>query len=607
MRSIRGRLLITLLFLITFVMCGLAWYVYHEMTEELRSKELITEKLLETQYRTSCTDWEERFKDELLREAEQLARQVTYRVESKPEIYKPEYQAGFQTGIVPGLFHPHGGFLFQGHLLSVGWAAEVADPRVANELFYKRSFDVMDARDEDYFQIQFGRTFHRSRNLREDCMVIEEAERRRMVEYVPVFHDTKMTCGKQLKFVAIKMPLLRIEQSLWRFGPPRIRTQPNTPRVANNRARPESRQTNWFPTIIVQVAKEKIILDELIEQSTRKYTSDLQRLHDSAEATRSELFHRLLVICIITIAATALGVTWLSRSSLKPLIEVADAVSHLSPQDLRLKIRGREPKPNELPDELEPIVARLQQSLGSLEQAFNREKRATADISHELRTPLASLITTAQVALRKPRTAEEYRATLQQCVETGSHLTTLVERLLMLSRLDAGVDPIRREPVDIVELAGQCVDILRPLADQQGIEIELEVDDSASALGEIEGDAGKLREILVNLIDNAVNYNKPNGHVTVRVSTGSNKVTFEVEDTGVGMSPETRSHLFERFYRADPSRQSETVNAGLGLAIVKGYVDLMQGSIDVRSSLNQGSTFRISFPLVKASSQVALV
>jgi len=123
------------------------------------------------------------------------------------------------------------------------------------------------------------------------------------------------------------------------------------------------------------------------------------------------------------------------------------------------------------------------------------------------RTPLASLMATVQVALRKPRTSDEYRSTLKQCVETGSHMTMLVERLLVLSRLDSGVDPVRKEPVNIVELAGQCVDMLRPLADQRQISIEMEVDDSANMLESQPTDAAKLREILVNLIDNGVHYN----------------------------------------------------------------------------------------------------
>jgi len=177
-------------------------------------------------------------------------------------------------------------------------------------------------------------------------------------------------------------------------------------------------------------------------------------------------------------------------------------------------------------------------------------------------------------------------------------MTMLVERLLVLSRLDAGVDPIRKEPVNIVELAGQCVDMLRPIADQRQISIEMDVDDSANMLEPQPSDPAKLREVLVNLIDNAVHYNKDEGAVTLRISAAPKSVVLEVIDTGVGMSPETQSHLFERFYRADPSRQSETVNAGLGLAIVKGYIDLFGGTISVNSLPGKGSTFRVTLPRV---------
>ncbi|HMP60511.1 MAG TPA: HAMP domain-containing sensor histidine kinase, partial [Gemmatales bacterium] len=249
--------------------------------------------------------------------------------------------------------------------------------------------------------------------------------------------------------------------------------------------------------------------------------------------------------------------------------------------------------------ELAAVIDKLQQTLTSLEQAFAHEKQAVADISHELRTPVASLLTTIQVCLRKPRGSEEYRATLQQCADIADHLAVLVQRLLLLARLDAGVDQPQRELVEVHELAGNCVDMLRPLAEAAGLTLSIE---SRPALSET--DPIKLREIITNLVDNAIHYNRPGGRVDVLVAPTGGWVEIAVRDTGIGIGPQARQHLFERFFRADASRHSDTPRAGLGLAIVKGYLDLLGGSVDVTSEEGRGSTFRVRLPAATASAPV---
>lgn len=593
MRSIRSRLLIALLGLISLVVLVLSWYVYTETAMALHDKKVAMEQLLNSKFNEMSDEIRLRFDHELRRQAERLATQAVSKVE-----FFPFSRLQF-IGVVSEYLNPYG------YVSIPTWTRELHDSSYIFRITSKSSvkfFDegrlfeptTLEGHEDEYFQIYFRNQAQRSNNLTDDCLNLTESDRQNLQASDPIYRDTGMECGKQLRYVVLKRYLTKQQLNRTPFRPSR-----------NTETR-EARPIMMMPSIIVQVARESAIRDSHISKLQEDYREELAKREQDYERTRQNLINRLALICLATIAATALGVTWISRNSLKPLVRVADAVSNLTPTDLRLKFDSEEIKPEDLPEELEPIVQRLQESLQSLEQAFVREKRATADISHELRTPLASLMTTAQVALRKTRTPEEYKTTLEQCVETGTHLTTLVERLLMLSRLDAGVDQLRKEPVDVVELAGQCVDMLRPLADQNHIEVELEVDASADNLGLVEADGGKLREILVNLIDNAVHYNKPEGHVTVRVSSTDENFTFEVIDTGMGMSPETRTHLFERFYRADPSRQTDTVNAGLGLAIVKGYVDLFGGRIAVESELNQGSTFRVSLPRISKSAPVLI-
>src|SRR5207302_8629165 len=113
----------------------------------------------------------------------------------------------------------------------------------------------------------------------------------------------------------------------------------------------------------------------------------------------------------------------------------------------------------------------------------------------------------------------------------------------------------------------------------------------------------KQREVLTNLLHNAIEYNKPDGAIDVKVERDNGHLDMEVSDTGIGISPEARLHIFERFFRADPSRAADTPHAGLGLAIVKGYVDLMGGEIDVQSTVGEGSTFKVRLPVGKSASE----
>jgi signal transduction histidine kinase len=202
-------------------------------------------------------------------------------------------------------------------------------------------------------------------------------------------------------------------------------------------------------------------------------------------------------------------------------------------------------------------------------------------------------LTTLEIALRKPRSAEEYREVLEDCRFSGIQIGQLVERLLTIARLDAGADMLRPRTVDVASLADQCVALVRPLAEARGLHLRIHHKGDAS----MQADPDKLREVLTNLLHNAIAYNKPDGSIDVQVERTNGTLAMEVRDTGIGISPEARKRIFERFFRADPSRHSgDMAHAGLGLAIVKGYVDLMGGSIDVDSTEGAGSTFRVRLP-----------
>jgi signal transduction histidine kinase len=324
-----------------------------------------------------------------------------------------------------------------------------------------------------------------------------------------------------------------------------------------------------------------------------------EQLASVREETRNELAQlrsRLLLIGSGTFVALVLGGWLIVARGLSPLRKLSDAVSQVSEKDFRLPV-----VPAELGHELAPIHARLTQTLTLLQRAFAREKQAVADISHELRTPIASLLATIDVALRKPRTPEQYRTTLEECRLISKQLGQLVERIMTLASLDAGNDHFVVSRVEVSDLLGGCAAVIRPLATTHNISVSVQHDDELV----LETDAGKLREVLMNLLHNAVEYNKPGGIIELIAKRDGSSAVFEVRDTGIGMSLEVREKIFERFYRADASRTSTGVHAGLGLAIVKEYVGRLRGSIDVESEVGVGTMFRVTLPLTLTTSEPA--
>jgi heavy metal sensor kinase len=369
---------------------------------------------------------------------------------------------------------------------------------------------------------------------------------------------------------------------------------PTLPRSEPRRSRPAAARARDY--IVIQVASDRSHLAGTLAALVAEREEKIGAMKAETALALSRLLNRLLAICCLTFAATIVVTWWLVRVGLRSLRRMSDAVSKVSPRDFRLPL-GDEA----LPAELRPIAERLTAALDQLKRAFAREKQATADISHELRTPLAALLTTVELALRKQRSAEQYREMLEECHGSARQMNQIVERLLTLARIDAGVDRVRAQPVDVAALAAQCAAVVRPLAEARGL--RLSVSGCAEAGGERDGcparlttDPDKLREVLNNLLYNAVQYNRPEGCIDLKVERSNGHVRLEVSDTGIGIAPESRDLIFERFYRADPSRNGDGMNAGLGLAIVKEYVELLGGEISVESAPGQGSTFRVDLP-----------
>jgi heavy metal sensor kinase len=587
MRSIRLSLLVYFLGLLGLALGTVSLLVYDTTQATLADKKAATDKLIRKQYDDLCAQEQRRLDAALLSDARKLVGQAHIQVDAEP------WQLAFSEGRAPGsrrlnassLGMLASGPLPNGHVVMALWTWQTLNalsglPRwPIADLKLDESDPPDSARSVvDYLQIQNYYPFavtYRSRSLDGLSLALARDTTPGREYLGPEYQDVQVEPGVTVRRVMFRAGL-HVDRPAYtgEGGPPRRGDRP-FPRGPSRAG------------VIVHAAYGPARKDAAFDRFLRQRDDELARVEEETTSSLATLRNRLLGVSLATFAAVVLGVFLLVRLGLMPLRRLGDAVSRVSEKDFRLQFNE-----SHLPGELTPIVDRLKQTLDQLRGAFEREKQAAADISHELRTPVAALLTTIDVALKKPRKPEEYREVLAECRDSGQQISQLVERLLTLARIDAGVDRVRVEKVDVAALAEQCTALVRPLAEARGLTLRLHSNGEAV----LDADPGKLREVLTNLLHNAIEYNRPKGSVDLSVARYNGTLRVEVRDTGVGIAPEARAHIFERFYRADPSRHAEGLHAGLGLAIVKGYVDLMGGSIDVQSAPGQGSTFRVELP-----------
>jgi len=228
--------------------------------------------------------------------------------------------------------------------------------------------------------------------------------------------------------------------------------------------------------------------------------------------------------------------------------------------------------------------------------AWANQQRFIADAAHELRTPLTLLRADAEVLLRgRERLVAEDAELLEDIVAEAHHMSAIASNLLTLARLDTGTIHREHEVVSLAELAQEAVRRVQALAEQRGITVQVENTDDPYVIG----DPMLLEQALVVLLDNAIKYNRQDGHVTVRTAIQEEQALLEVRDTGIGIAPEHLSHLGERFYRVDKARSREAGGTGLGLSIAHGIVVAHEGTLHLSSVPEQGTTVTLTLPLAQ--------
>jgi signal transduction histidine kinase len=242
----------------------------------------------------------------------------------------------------------------------------------------------------------------------------------------------------------------------------------------------------------------------------------------------------------------------------------------------------------------------VRKSTAPVEGSIEYMQRFMADAAHELRTPITVLRSRAEIALQQPRDRDVYVSTLSGIESEAQRLGRIVEDLLTLARADTGDVAVVRERVYLDDIALESAEAARAVAETR--RVGLRVTEFEEAV--VEGDPGRLRQLIMILLDNAVKFTPPGGEVRIRVGSFGGQPTVVVEDTGIGIRADQMPHIFERFYRADPARTRSqdggigSEGAGLGLAIARWIADQHGAQIRVTSMPGSGTKAEVHFPVV---------
>ena len=315
----------------------------------------------------------------------------------------------------------------------------------------------------------------------------------------------------------------------------------------------------------------------------------LEMVEDELESLREILYYAVPIALILV----GLGGWFLARKSLAPVVAMAEKARRIGAENLDHRLPVANPR-----DEMGRLAISFNELLARLSDAFAHQRRFMADASHELRTPLSVMHTAADVTLEQPHREEsEYREAVKMINDQIRRLTRIVEDMFTLARADAGRYPLRQSRFYLDELIEETTRAASILAVNKNVNIDI----GACPEALFYGDEDLLRQMLLNLLDNAIKHTPPDGSIRSNLTRERERYFIAISDTGQGIPVDAQSHVFERFYRADKARsRSEVANgggAGLGLAISRWIAEAHKGNLELARSDRNGTTFVATLPV----------
>jgi heavy metal sensor kinase len=353
-----------------------------------------------------------------------------------------------------------------------------------------------------------------------------------------------------------------------------------------------------FPEYILDTVGEPLSYDvyRIIQLHPNKkglprWTIRVATSYKLLENEVSRLTELMMWVGVIVVIVSPAGGYWLAGRATRPLKQIIETTSQLHPDQLyqRLPLRGTR-------DELDKLSLTINGFLDRIAKYISDNREFTANAAHELRSPLTAIQSSIEVALNSERSAEEYKDLICVILDQCSDLRILVNQLLLLAESDAGTLNTAGEPFDLHQIVLRALDMFQGVAEVRGITLHFECQGPVI----VPGDSSRLRQVVNNLIDNAMKFSPDGTRVDVELSVDkeTNEAVFRVSDQGMGIEECDKPHLFDRFFRGDKARGREkwSKGTGLGLSICEAIVSAHQGRIEVLNNPTCGCTFIVRLP-----------
>ncbi len=325
-----------------------------------------------------------------------------------------------------------------------------------------------------------------------------------------------------------------------------------------------------------------------LEVGGQRYVEVLGLSREPVLAKLLDIQKQIAALLLLSAILLPLVANALSKRLTDPVRVLAGQLEKIGQEPQNTLVRPLKP----VDHEIRVLYSSVEEMLQRLDESLETQKRFVSDASHEIRAPLTNLRVALDVCLRKERTCQDYREVLQTCQHEVVRLGLLADRLLTLNRIDSGLYQLDCQPMELRELVSNSVAVFSARARDLGIEIDFSSTDDCP----LDGDTGAIRQVVDNLLNNALCYAPRGSTIEIAVEALEDSVKFQITNAGCQLTPKQAKKVFERFYRVDVSRQRDTGGAGLGLAIAAGFVTAHGGKIGIQLGKESLVTFWFTLP-----------